>query len=174
MGKDGFIKEIENYSINDLELIASTQQNLYNEQELEIIKERIEKLKAEYIQSRLPKEIICSKCDSPNPYSNDICDFCGVKLDKSKYEKMTFQFNESDDESDTENDMDDDDDSQSFTFNYVISFLIPLVGIIVGAIMISSEDESRRSVGKICILLGIISMAIDSIVCYVIIHSVIH
>ncbi len=171
MDKDKFAKEIENYSINDIDLILSTQQELYSKEELEILRSRLDALKTEYIQKRLPKEIICSKCDSPNPFSNDVCDFCGVKLDKSKYEKKQYNFDESDDEDDEESDLLDDEVSneKSYWFNYIISFLIPLIGYIVGAIMLSSNDDERRSVGKICILMSIIGTIINSIVIAIVI-----
>ncbi len=45
MEKDAFIKEIEEYTLSDLEYIYRTQQECYSEEEKEIIKDTIEKKK---------------------------------------------------------------------------------------------------------------------------------
>ncbi len=52
----------------------------------------------------------------------------------------------------------------SYTFHYIISFLIPLVGFIVGAIMLANDDNEKSSCGKICIILGMISMILSIII----------
>ena len=54
--------------------------------------------------------------------------------------------------------------SNSYTFQYVISFLIPLVGFILGAILLSKENEEEKAVGKSCIILGIIAVVISTII----------
>lgn len=63
----------------------------------------------------------------------------------------------------------DDTDSQDskenrFLFQYVISFIIPIVGFIMGAIMMAGENEDRVSKGKVCIILGIISVILYLII----------
>lgn len=50
-----------------------------------------------------------------------------------------------------------------YTFHRVISFVIPLVGFIVGAILLSSEDKKRCSCGKTCVLLGLASIVLSVI-----------
>ena len=55
-------------------------------------------------------------------------------------------------------------DNKSYTFHYVISFLIPLVGFILGAILLSKDDEEEKTVGKTLIILGIISIFIGTII----------
>ena len=42
-------------------------------------------------------------------------------------------------------------------FTYMISFIIPLVGIIVGAIYLTNDDSTKKHIGKVCILLGLLS-----------------
>ena len=57
--------------------------------------------------------------------------------------------------------------SSGYSFHYIISFLIPLVGFILGAIMMSKEDYDERLCGKKCIVMGILSMIIYLIALYV-------
>ena len=61
-----FIDEIKKYSLKDLELIYSTQKDLYSEDEMAVISEEINKRKNEIrerIKSKLPKDIVCPKCN---------------------------------------------------------------------------------------------------------------
>ena len=53
---------------------------------------------------------------------------------------------------------------QSYGFQYVFSFLIPLIGFILGAILLSKDNETERSVGKTCIVLGVISTIISAVI----------
>ena len=87
-----FADEIRAYSDEDLELIISTQKDLYSEEEMAQLQalqtERKQIKREEYeakVLARLPETINCEKCDGPNPFANKICDFCGHKLDKAKY-----------------------------------------------------------------------------------------
>lgn len=41
---------------------------------------------------------------------------------------------------------------------YILSFLIPLAGIIIGAIYYSKPDRESKQVGKICLVLGVVSI----------------
>ena len=41
---------------------------------------------------------------------------------------------------------------------------MPLVGFILGAIMMSKDDEEEKSVGKALVILGILSIVISSII----------
>lgn len=43
---------------------------------------------------------------------------------------------------------------------YVCSFLIPLFGIILGAVYMGRKDEDHKSVGMICLVLGAISLIV--------------
>ena len=45
-------------------------------------------------------------------------------------------------------------------FLYLISFSIPIVGIIVGIVFMSRGDPESRSLGRTCLILGIISVVI--------------
>lgn len=162
--KSKFLEEIKSYSSNDLRLIESTQQNLYTEEEMTIIREMIvtkeheEKAEEEeFIKAHLPKEIICPKCDGVNPFENDNCCFCGYTFDKNKYYDRDYYAN-------TEDNTTIKEKGNSYTFQYVISFLIPLVGFILGAILLSKDNEEEKQVGKSCIILGIVAVVISTII----------
>ena len=159
--------EIKDYTIDELELIISTQKDLYSDEEMKQIQSLLKEKQAQHdaerraeLMARLPDTILCPKCDGPNPFSNEKCCFCGQILDKSKY--YTDEYYDTpieDDDIDTS-----DNNGDSFTFHYIISFLIPLIGFIVGAIMLASYDIEKRSCGKACIILGIASILISSII----------
>ncbi len=158
-----FIDEIKGYTEDELELIISTQKDLYTEEEMGQLKELLELRKKSQreaheaeILTRLPETIFCEKCDAPNPFSNENCDFCGYHLNKIKY--YSDEYYEQPDEIETT------DSNDNYTFHYIISFLIPLVGFIMGAIMLANNDEEKSSCGKACIILGIISMIVSGIV----------
>lgn len=163
---ENFIKEINNYSVDDLELIKETQQDLYTDEEMNIICTIIEKKRCISEQKRLselPTEIKCHKCDGPNTFENEKCQFCGCKLDKERYYDLNYM-------PEIEEDVEDNIESgEGYGFQYVVSFLIPLIGLILGAILLSKEEADSRSYGKVCIVLGIISVLISSITLYSII-----
>lgn len=49
-------------------------------------------------------------------------------------------------------------------FQYVISYFIPLIAFILGAIMLTNENIDKRKIGKNCIIMGIVSMIINTII----------
>jgi len=50
---------------------------------------------------------------------------------------------------------------------YILSFLIPLAGIIIGLVLIvTSKDEDGKHVGKMCILIALLPLIIV-LVCWV-------
>lgn len=158
--KEEFLKEIEEYSVDELELIYETQKDLYTDEEMTLIKKQLElyeKEEKEKIEKMLPKEIICSKCDGPNPFENNECVFCGAKLDKKKYYSMDY-YEKQDDDLETEV------VGESNTFRYVISFLIPLIGYILGAILLSKDNSDEKTAGQNCIILGIVSTVLCALV----------
>ena len=165
-----FYDEIKDYSVEDLHLIITTQQDLYTEDEMAQLKELLDKKADEVIQEQLRQKALeeekrkelerkratlplaCPKCDGPNKRTEEICIFCGAKLDKNLLYEKDLPENSSSSQS-----------SKSFAFNYIISFLIPLVGFIMGGIMISDKDEDRSSAGKICVVIAIISIVLSLI-----------
>lgn len=166
-----FKDEIKDYTIDDLELIIETQKELYTKEEMGLLRRLLTQKKDEeiakknkFIEERLPGIIKCQKCDGPNPFSNDVCKFCGVRLNKKKYYKAASveyeeEMDPSSDNADTSNYT-----GSSFLFQYIISFIIPIVGFIMGAIMMTGENEDRVSKGKICIVLGVVSVVIYLII----------
>ena len=158
---DDFMKELRGYSLEALELIYETQKDLYSEEEMLLIEQRIKDFaqqEKEKIEKLLPKEIICEKCDGPNPFENDVCVFCGAKINKEKYYTLEYY------ETPKEQEKQYNENSDSNTFRYVISFLIPLIGYILGAILLSKDNEQEKSVGKSCIFLGITSTVLCIII----------
>ncbi len=170
-----FRDEIKNYTAEELELIIETQQDLYTDEEMSALRDLLnEKMEEEiskknkFIKDHLPIVIKCPKCDGPNSFSNDTCKFCGAKLDKEKYYKTASIEYENKELISDDYDFDDTDSQDSkenrFLFQYVISFIIPIVGFIMGAIMMAGENEARVSKGKVCIILGIISVILYLII----------
>lgn len=48
---------------------------------------------------------------------------------------------------------------------YLLSFFIPLVGIILGAIYYSGKDESAKEFGKMCLIFGVLGFVAGGLVC---------
>ena len=51
-----------------------------------------------------------------------------------------------------------------YGFQYFASFVVPLVGFVLGAILLSKDDEDQKKVGKECIILGLFSCIIAVII----------
>lgn len=47
-----------------------------------------------------------------------------------------------------------------FILKYTISFIVPFVGFIMGALLLSKDEKENRSRGKIYIFLGLIHICI--------------
>ena len=60
------------------------------------------------------------------------------------------------------------ENSDGNTFEYVVSFLVQLVGYILGSILLSKDNEQEKSVGKACILWGIISPILLFLLCIIV------
>lgn len=161
-----FLKEIEHCTLDDLKTIFETQKDLYSSEEMEIIHQHIQVKEKEkqdeidaWIREHIPKEIICPKCDGPNPFENKCCAFCGYIFDKRKYYNPEYYFPQEDEEETTST----QEQRQSYVFQYIISFLIPLIGFILGAILLGKNCDEEKSVGKVCIILGIVSVLVNAI-----------
>lgn len=48
---------------------------------------------------------------------------------------------------------------------YLLSFFIPIVGFIIGAIYYSKPEPELKEVGKMCLILAVLSIVV-SIVCW--------
>jgi hypothetical protein len=46
---------------------------------------------------------------------------------------------------------------------YILSFFIPIVGIIVGIIWMNDKNEEKKQAGKICLIIGIVSIVLSCI-----------
>ena len=88
------IAELEGYTLDELEYIYETQQDLYSAEELRGMPELISSRRAAYeaekgrieelLEDFLPNELPCHKCGGNNAFANTRCKFCNVELDKSK------------------------------------------------------------------------------------------
>ena len=164
-----FFEEIQNYTEEELELIISTQTDLYSEAEMVELKKLLEVRKREkkaahdaLIISRLPETITCEKCDGPNPFSNEQCQFCGYSLDKSKY--YTDEYYEQLEQARLrEQTQPSSESSDTYAFHYIISFLIPLAGLVLGATMLPGDNIEKTSCGKSCIVISVFSCAVYAI-----------
>lgn len=150
-------KELSQYSIDELSLILETQQDLYSVEELKIIKaelKRKEDIEKQKVIARLPKEIKCPKCEMENPFENDKCMYCQYEFNKSKYYDDEYY----------EDFEEDEESEESYLFQYIVSFLIPLIGFILGACLLSKDNATDKSFGKTCITIGIASVIIWGII----------
>jgi hypothetical protein len=43
---------------------------------------------------------------------------------------------------------------------YVVSFLVPLAGIIIGVIYMGKEDEESKALGKTCLIIAIVAFVL--------------
>lgn len=166
MSNEAFLNELQQYSANDLKLILNTQQDLYSNEELKMIEEQLgiriqqdKKEEEEFIKQHLPTEITCPKCDGINSFTNEKCCYCGHTFNKSKYYNINYYIQE-----DSEATIDEETDNKSYTFQYIISFIIPLVGFILGAILLSKDDDEEKTVGKTLIIIGIVSIVIGTLI----------
>lgn len=177
-------EELGDADSEQLQYIYDTQKDLYSAEELAYIL----KLKAKRIQEEegeekalhakaeeyLPKEINCPKCDGPNDFHDDVCRFCGAKLNKAEYYNRAHNMALGVDDDEDSDERLDDEERRSFLAQYVISFLIPLVGWIMGGIFLTRKDPEEHDAGTICIILGIASGVLAGLIYYFTIGSAIN
>ena len=108
---------------------------------LKLRKRNSEKSVKEYVISQRPEKFRCPKWDGENISTNIKCGYCGYVFREKDY------YN---DEVSTEK---DECGENSNMVLYVISFLLPLVGIILGVIYIGKDEND---LGKLLILFSII------------------
>ncbi|MFZ7943950.1 MULTISPECIES: hypothetical protein [Bacillaceae] len=46
---------------------------------------------------------------------------------------------------------------------YILSFLIPVVGIILGIIWMNDQDLEKKAIGKTCLIVGIVAIVLSCI-----------
>lgn len=175
---DKLDEELGDADSEQLQYIYDTQKDLYSAEELAYIL----KLKAARIQEEedeekalqvkaeeyLPEEINCPKCDGPNDFHYDTCRFCGAKLDKAEYYRRArnMALGVEDDDFDEES---NDEGHRSFIAQYIVSFLIPIVGLIMGGVFLTREDQEEHDAGIVCIVLSIASgILVTLIYCFII------
>jgi len=95
----------------------------------------------------------CSNCGKENKLNAYNCVHCGNILAKGSSEINT----------NTHTNYKSSQSNNSGCFVYIISLLIPLVGFIVGAIWLASDDYDKNTQGKTCIILGLVSVVLSGI-----------
>jgi hypothetical protein len=46
---------------------------------------------------------------------------------------------------------------------YILSFIIPVVGIILGIVWMNDQDLDKKAIGKTCLIVGIVSIVLSCI-----------
>ncbi|WP_284036286.1 hypothetical protein [Neobacillus sp. 114] len=46
---------------------------------------------------------------------------------------------------------------------YILSFFIPIIGIILGIIWMNDQDMEKKAIGKTCLIIGIVSIVLSCI-----------
>lgn len=71
-------EELADYPSEELQYIHDTQQDLYSADELDYMRDIIERRKREELERMkaiLPKEIECEKCGAPNEFERSTCKY---------------------------------------------------------------------------------------------------
>lgn len=126
--------------------------------------EELERMKAFF-----PKGIECEKCGTPNEFERSTCKYCENELDKSAYYEKAEFLAQGGDPDDLEEE--ESEELKSYAFQYIASFLIPIVGYIMGAILLTKDEEDQRSAEKACLIIAIISMVVSIIVFTIFTHA---
>lgn len=136
-------KEIKELNIHEVYYILLNEKNLYTSKEIAMLEQRKKELdikykEEEYIEEvkNRPLELKCPKCDGINKSSNVKCEYCGYTFKREDY------FNN-----------EDVSEKNSNIILYIISFLLPIIGIILGIVYISKDNEE---LGKKLILFSIV------------------
>lgn len=104
------------------------------------------------------KKEYCPYCKNEIKSGTRNCPHCGELIAKGTTKVLEHYSYNSDSNNSGDNNV----------FLYVVSFLIPLVGFIAGGILLTSDDYYKKSSGKTCLILGVISIIISSITLFAI------
>lgn len=135
MDRTEFLKEIEGYSQDDLRLIYTTQQDMYSDEELALIAERLALLPEPKKTS--PLTVICYILSCFVPFFGIIL---GLVLGART-----------------------DDESRKRSGDYLVCGCLPsvFIGLIVSIVLLGSGDAQKKQTGKKCLLTACISIFIS-------------
>ena len=137
------INELVYLDEKTITLELKEQRDLYSEEEIEMLEERLRFLntkpsqeknkewisnKKKEFRDNLRKDIPnikCPKCDGLNPSHVDVCGFCGYEFEDQDYK---------------DEDLDDEIEESNIGL-YIVALLIPFVGIIIGIICIAKDKS---------------------------------
>ena len=98
----------------------------------------------------------CPRCGED--YNGILCGKCGYT--PFPEDEPSFDKDESLSEPEKTVVSENKEDGESHISRYVWSFLLPVVGIILGAILLSKPDKDSRSSGSFCLIWSVISLLI--------------
>lgn len=180
-----FEKECNGYSIDDLELIIETQKELYTDEEMKCLINVLECKKQDIETEKnksIPTEMKCPKCDVILPIETQKCPYCEFEFGNKNYKYAIIKDNINTDnigDCDSCNDEISDYGNKDYNYNdetsesnekennfvtYILSFIVPIVGFILGAILMSKDNENDKLKGITCVIIGIISIIVSSII----------
>lgn len=161
-------EEIKELDPDQLRYILETQSDYYSEEELEYIQKLIDTRIADenkQIAELLPKEIECPKCELPSEFELGKCKYCEYPFDTDSYIERARNIVRGYEELD-DYETDNNSDKRSFAINYAFSVLIPLVGLIMGAIFLTRANTEEHDAGIFCIVISIVSAALYAFIAW--------
>ena len=135
MDQTAFEKELDSYSQEDLRLIYTTQQDMYSDEELEMIAERLKPIPEP--EKTGPVTVICYILSCFVPLFGIIL---GVMLRREQDEKR-----------------------RKLGSDFLICGCLPTLGlgVIIGGILLFSKNQQNKTVGKKCLAASFISLTLS-------------
>lgn len=133
--------------INEWKRILFSRRNSYaGKRKRELDKKYDEEEYKKEVENR-PEEFRCPKCDGINKSSGKKCAFCGYNFKRNDY------FNGKDIQ----------EYNHSNAVLYIISFLFPIIGIILGIVYIKKDEDE---LGKSLLIFSVVFLVIFSIIIF--------
>lgn len=86
---------------------------------------------------------MCVSCGRTIPFDVNVCPYCGHDYRYQSYQAQQPKIS-----------------GGTKIALYIVSLLFSIVGIIIGVVYLTKDDEDSKHVGKMCIILGIVSFAL--------------
>ncbi len=150
------INELMELTIPEIYYILNSEQETLTEAETKALEDRLAVLEKEAEEEELrerfgerPEEFNCPKCDALLSSENEECPYCHYTFkDEDYYNTM-------------ENPTHMGSAGSSNTGLYIVSFLIPIIGIVLGLIYIAKDDDA---LGKSLLTFSIIISVIFGVI----------
>ena len=93
------------------------------------------------------------------------CLFCGyndtIQISDVQDESLIENIDNENSNINNESYIDNQENQESFMFHYIISLFIPFMGLLIGSILLTKDDNEKVDAGKICVIWGILSIIIS-------------